>query len=140
MDRRRVLILAAAACVAASCGQSLPVAREGTPKAEQRDWVDVPYPPPAAEVDVIPPVVEPGAVWVDGEWSPQGKRWVWVPGGWVLPPEKDAYFARWTIGIRPEDGAIRFSPGSWHAPDGARLPKPRVILGAQSGVTSSARP
>jgi hypothetical protein len=133
MDELRLLIGAAALCAATACGSSLPTARAGTPPPQNREYVDVAYPPPAAQIEVIAPSPESGAVWVDGEWSWKGKRWVWEPGGWVLVPQKDAYFARWTIAIRPEDGTMRFSPGSWHAPDGTRLPKPRVLLAAGSG-------
>lgn len=137
MDKRRLLVGVATLCVATACGASLPTARGGTPPPQNREYVDVAYPPPAAPVEVVPPSPEPGAAWVDGEWSWKGKRWVWEPGGWVLAPQKDAYFARWTIGIRPEDGTMRFSPGSWHAADGTRLPKPRVLLGAGSGLAGA---
>jgi hypothetical protein len=138
MDRLRVLIGAAALCAVTGCGTSLPTVREGTPKDQDREYLAVPYPPPAAEVEMIPPIPEQGAVWVDGEWSWKGRRWVWEPGGWVLAPQNDAYYAKWTISIRPEDGTMRFSPGSWHAPSGARLPKPRVLLAAQSGSAGAA--
>jgi len=117
-------------CEAVGCGASLPVARTGTPNDRERECVDVPYPPPAARVETVPPIPEHGAVWVDGQWSWNGKRWDWQPGGWVRVPQEEAYFARWTIAVRPDAPAMRFCAGSWHAPDGARLPKPRVLAGA----------
>ena len=132
MGPRSFLIAVAVGLAAAACGPSLPVARAGTPSERYREYLDVPYPPPAAQVELIPPIPERGAVWVDGEWGWQAKRWVWQPGGWVIAPDKNAFFARWTVVVRPEDGALRFSPGSWHAPDGTRLPKPRVLLAAGS--------
>jgi hypothetical protein len=140
MDRLRFLIQAAVFCAAAACGSSLPLARSGTPNEGEREYVQVPYPPPAAQVEVIPAAPDRRAVWVDGEWSWKGKRWVWEPGGFVIVPQKDAYFARWTIAVRPEDGTIRFSPGSWYAPDGTRLPKPRVLAAAGSGSPRGAPP
>ena len=135
MDRL-LLLTSLLLCQGAACASSLPVPRTGTPNDQNREYVDVPYPPPAARVEIVPPCPERGAVWVDGEWSWKGKRWAWEPGGWVLVPQKDAYFTPWTIAVRPEDGTMRFWPGSWHAPDGARLPKPRILLGA----TTSGQP
>jgi hypothetical protein len=138
MGRLGLLIGAAALCAVASCGSSLPTPRAGTPPAQNREYVDVAYPPPAAQVEVVPPSPEPGAVWVDGEWSWQGKRWAWEPGCWVLAPQKDAYYAGWTIAVRPEDGMMRYSPGSWHAANGTSLPKPRILLAAEPGSAAAA--
>jgi hypothetical protein len=140
MDRLRLLTAAAIVFATAACGSSLPLARTSAVKDQDRVYVDVPYPPPAAQVEVIPPAPDRAAVWVDGEWSWKGRRWAWEPGGWVLPPHKDAFFAPWAIAIRPEDGTMRFSPGSWHAADGTPLPKPRVLLSAETGAASVGRP
>lgn len=47
--------------------------------------VAVPYPPPAAHVDVVPeaPAAMKNAVWVDGQWLWLGRRWWWESGRWV---------------------------------------------------------
>jgi hypothetical protein len=71
-------------------------------------------------------------VWVDGEWQWEGKRWVWESGGWVVPPA-GAYLAPWVV-YRQENGKLLFAPGSWHADDGAPLPKPNVLVLAQSSL------
>ena len=47
--------------------------------------VEVPYPPPAARVDMLP-VAPHGMlhpVWVDGQWMWHAGRWVWHPGEWA---------------------------------------------------------
>jgi hypothetical protein len=94
--------------------------------------MEVPYPPPAARVEIIPRKPRDGAVWLDGEWQWEGKVWAWEPGGWVLPPT-GAYLAPW-VTYRQENGKLLFAPGSWHAEDGSPLPKPIVLAPAQSSL------
>jgi len=96
------------------------------------NYIEIPYPPPSSRVEIIPPKPQEGAVWIDGEWSWQGKSWVWEPGGWVAPPG-GGYFAAWEM-LRLDNGKLLFAPGSWHAPDGRVLPKPPVLLLAQSSL------
>ena len=53
-----------------------------------RAYAEVPYPPPAALVEVVPNAPgDDGAVWVDGHWLWRGRYYVWERGGWLLPPE-----------------------------------------------------
>ena len=47
----------------------------------------VPYPPPPARVESVPPRPSTKATWIDGEWTWRGKRWLWVRGRWVEPPK-----------------------------------------------------
>jgi hypothetical protein len=125
-----VILLAAGLLVGYACGSSIP-----TPTTRRHptgtNYVEIPYPPPPARVEIIPPKPQEGAVWVDGEWSWQGKSWVWEPGGWVLPP--DGFFAPWEV-LRLDNGKLLFVPGSWHGADGRALPKPPVLLLAQSSL------
>jgi hypothetical protein len=43
-----------------------------------------PPPPPPSEVVSVQPA--PGAVWIPGYWAFDGYRYVWVSGGWQMPP------------------------------------------------------
>ena len=120
-----------------SCGAQLPVPPTGPHPAGSTNYVEVPFPPPAARVEVVPPHPrEANAVWVDGEWSWQGKRWVWLPGGWVAPPA-GAYFAPWLV-YRLDSGRLLFAPGAWHATKGEKLPNPIVLEAARNGVQDEA--
>lgn len=71
----------------------------------------VTYPPPPARVEFVPARPAKGAVWIDGEWTWQGRRWAWRVGRWVIPPA-NARFAPWTM-VRSDDGTIYFAPGIW---------------------------
>ena len=134
MARHRGLIFMAACFVAAAaCGSRLPTPATGPHPAGSTQYLEVPFPPPAAQVEVVPPPPpDLGAVWVDGEWAWQGKRWVWQPGGWVVPPP-DAYFAPWLV-YRQSNGRLLFAPGAWHAASSERLPNPVVLEAARNGL------
>lgn len=99
-----------------ACGSSLPVpARTEHPESA---FVEVPYPPPAALVEVVPARPQGDAVWVDGAWVWRGRYYVWQRGGWVLPPKGSAY-AGWQAQLA-EDGRLLFAPGTWY--DAAQQP------------------
>jgi hypothetical protein len=138
--RRRLAALLAVAALTHACGGSIAAPRTGTPPAGARVYIEVPYPPPAAEVEVVPARPREGSVWVDGEWSWQGKRWVWQPGGWFLPPPS-GYFAPW-LTYRQANGRLLFTASSWHDDDGRPLPRPAVLAPAQGtpGDTASSTP
>ena len=127
----RLKILAVLALgVAYACGSSLPTPTIRQPPEAMLSFVEVPYPPPAAQVEIIPPRPQPGAVWVDGEWSWQGRRWTWETGGWVMPPA-GSYFAPWRT-KRLDNGKLLFSPGGWRAANDQPLAKPPVLVPAQN--------
>ena len=75
--------LALAAILLASCVPMVPIPPTGAHEGETA--VEVPYPPPAARVDMLdaPPAKMKHAVWVDGQWMWHGGRWVWHPGEWT---------------------------------------------------------
>jgi hypothetical protein len=126
-----------AVLLASACGSRLPAPKLGPHPVGSTSYIEVPYPPPAARVEVVPPrPKEPDAVWVDGEWSWQGKRWVWQPGGWVSPPA-GGYFAPWLV-YRLDNGRLLFAQGAWHAATGEKLPAPVILEAARNGLQEEA--
>jgi hypothetical protein len=103
------------------------------PHAEhpRRAFIEVPYPPPAALVEVVPGAPEDdGAVWVDGNWIWRGRYYVWQRGGWLLPSE-GARYAPWQS-LLAKDGRVVFAPGTWYGPDGEPLERPKVLVPART--------
>ena len=49
--------------------------------------------PPPLRYEVRPVMPGPGYAWVDGYWSWNGRRYVWVPGVWRRPPYAGAYWS-----------------------------------------------
>jgi hypothetical protein len=50
-------------------------------------------PPPAVVYEPPPPPPDPGFVWVEGYWIPQGHHYRWVGGHWERPPYAGAYWS-----------------------------------------------
>ena len=115
----------------AGCGGSLPSPREV--KQPDSAFADVPYPPPAAHVETVPPRPHASAVWIDGGWLWQGRRWVWQAGGWVDPPA-GATFAKWQSKVT-DDGRLVFAPGAWRASDGREVPAPPFLVPAHASTS-----
>lgn len=90
---------------------------------------EVPYPPPPARVERVPEPPGGAAVWIDGEWSWQGRRWAWKRGRWVVPPP-GAAFAPWTA-VRDASGTLYFAPGTWRDAKGAEVPEPEPAAHAK---------
>jgi len=125
--------LLACALLLAACGMRLSAPPTGPHPVQSTVYVDIPYPPPPARVEVIPtPPADRGAVWVDGEWAWQGKHWDWQAGGWVVPPA-GAYFAPWLV-YRLDDGRLLFAAGAWHLANGERIPNPVMLDVARNGL------
>jgi len=74
------LAATAAGCVGADLGVGLAV--------------DVPLPPPRAEVVLSRP--GPDYVWIDGYWDyvPAQRDWVWIEGRWDRPPSRHDRWVR----------------------------------------------
>jgi hypothetical protein len=141
--RRRSSVVRSAAVAAfvlvAACGMQLSTPPTGPHPAGTTHYVEVPYPPPPARVEIVPPKPpDADAVWVDGEWAWQGKRWVWQPGGWVARP-RAGYFAPWLV-YRLDNGRLLFAPGAWHAASGEKLPNPVVLEPARNGLEDDGAP
>lgn len=121
--RRFVLaVLAAEAAALIACGpKSLP-----TPEYTMQMTTalsEVPYDPPPARVEFIPARPNhPDAVWIDGEWSWQGRRWAWKHGRWVVPPA-NAKFAPWTT-VRNAAGTLFMASGTWRDHFGIEVNEP----------------
>ncbi len=110
----------------AACSSSLPVplaARQ--PRAEYRP---VPYPPPAAFSEVVPPQPRPDALWIDGRWAWRGGRFVWQRGGWVVSPD-GSRMAHWRIRYEP-DGTLQFAEETWYDAKLQPIATPKTLLPA----------
>lgn len=97
----------------------------------RRAFAEVPYPPPAALVEVVPERPDASdAVWLDGHWIWRGRYYVWQRGGWMIPPENTAY-ATWQS-VLTKDGRIVFAPGVWYGADRRPVQAPKTIAVAKS--------
>jgi hypothetical protein len=101
----------------AACSAKLPVPPLGPHTGDTP--VIVPYPPPAARVEIVPPGL-PEQVWIDGQWEWQARRWVWRAGVWEKPVPAATYAP--PVTVRLSDGTLAWFEGRWHAPD---VSKPR---------------
>ncbi len=81
--------------------------------------IEVPYPPPAARVESVPPPPNAADVWIDGQWDWDGRNWRWHEGRWMTPPD-GAYFTRWTT-QRRRDGRLFFARAAWRDASGRAL-------------------
>lgn len=90
------------------------------------DFIEVPYPPPAALVETVPPRPKGDFVWVDGYWNWARTQFVWQRGGWV-PAREAARLAPW-VSHYTNDGRILFAKDVWFDRDGRVLhdPEPAV--------------
>ena len=95
----------------------------------RRDYLPVPYPPPAAFAEVVPPKPDQGgALWIDGHWAWRSGQFVWERGGWVVPPE-GARFAHWRLRYS-QDGTLMFAEEAWYGADLKRIPNPKKSVDA----------
>lgn len=107
------------------CGSAVPSPSQIVHRAD--DFVEVPYPPPAALSETVADRPKQDAVWVDGEWIFQGRNYVWRRGGWMaLGPGMK--YAPWQL-VYARDGRLMLAPGTWYA-SGRRIPRPKPIAQA----------
>jgi hypothetical protein len=97
---------------------------------------EVPYPPPPARVETVPPRHADGEVWIDGQWDWEGEAWRWLSGAWVSPPP-NAYFTPWTTTLE-SNGRFLFVRATWRRRDGRPL-GPGLGFGAK-GCSSAPSP
>ena len=115
--------------LAAACGATLPQPRFTAPPEEA--FVSVPYPPPAALSELIPPQPKAaGVVFQDGAWVWRGNYYVWQRGGWVVPPS-GAQLAVATLRYLP-DGRANFAAPRWVDAKGQRVRPPRILVPAST--------
>src|ERR1700690_4247388 len=114
------LCVATLGLIVGACGSSLP----GPPLVfhPPNAYAEVPYPPPAAMVEVVPPSPSSALVWVDGYWMWQGQYYAWMRGGWVFVPTGGSY-ANWQS-FYTSDGRLMFAPSAWYSADGKRIRPP----------------
>lgn len=117
-------VVVAAATASVACGsRTLPTpSYVGQP---QQALVQVPYPPPPARVEYVPDQPDGDAVWIDGEWVWQGRRYAWKPGRWVKPPA-NASFAPWAA-VRDTMGSLYVAEGSWRDGRGNEVAAPAPL-------------
>lgn len=119
-------------CVLAStvlaCGGSLPAPERAIHRHDA--FIEVPYPPPAALVEVVPEPRPAGAVWVDGNWVWRGRYYVWQRGGWMKEIAGLAY-ADWQVRLA-NDGRLLFAKGTWYDPQREPAPAPPVARPAHT--------
>ena len=124
-DRSLVLWLALCTTLE-SCASSVPgpplVAHPGSA------FVEVPYPPPAALIEVVPPSPSSSLVWLDGSWTWQGQYYTWVRGGWVFASAGES-FAPWQLSYG-RDGLLMYAPGAWYVAGGVRIRPPEIRIPA----------
>ena len=72
----------------------------------------VPYPPPPAQVEVIPLRRREECLWRDGYWGWKGAGWRWTDGAWVIPPEACSYARPETRWVKENSSAklLYFAP------------------------------
>lgn len=117
MSPARLLCAAIPLALLPACSESLPFPPTGPIPPDA--LVEVPYPPPAARVETVPPHAEDGEVWVDGQWDWAGTEWRWAGGAWTRPPA-GAYFTPWQT-VRRSDGRLFFARATWRAKGGRPL-------------------
>ena len=94
----------------ASCQPSLPTPPTGDHSGDEP--MAVPYPPPPARVEMVPPQPHEGALWQDGHWQWNGDTYTWSDGRWLDSPAGATYAPPMTT--RRADGQLLYYPGSWH--------------------------
>jgi hypothetical protein len=118
----------ACALLSSACSLSLPMpANARQPRSE---YLPVPYPPPAAFAETVPPAPSKRALWVDGHWAWRGGTFVWQRGGWV-EPQTGAYFAHWRVRYAP-DGTLLFAEEAWYDAQLKPIPAPKTLVSAFS--------
>lgn len=121
----RVFFAWATALLVGGCGGSLPRPLQSAPPEDA--FVEVPYPPPPALSELIPPKPRvAGAVFLDGSWAWRGSYYVWQRGGWVVPPA-GARETLWSVRYAP-DGRAFFAENGWVNERGERVRPPRILV------------
>lgn len=99
------------------------------------DAVPVPFPPPPAKLEEVPPQPNASCVWSDGYWE-FTDRWEWLPGEWVIP---QAHCRLAPVELRRVGGQLLHARPRWY-PDNVTLlgpasacPRPPACATASSG-------
>lgn len=84
------------------------------------DAVVVPFPPPPAKVEEVPPQPRADCAWTDGYWE-FTDRWEWQPGEWVVPR---AHCRLAPAELRRQGGELWHARPRWY-PDNVTLLGPQ---------------
>jgi len=127
--------------LATACGASLPRVPTGPHRVETGKAVVVGYPAPPARVECVPSQPREECAWLDGTWIWGGRRWQWVPGGWVVPPAGCYYapaYSQWVSGEAEDPGSrdqLFFFEARWYSDaGGGRCPVPEPCKGLEFGL------
>jgi hypothetical protein len=96
--------------------------------AREAKSLRVPYPPPPAEVEVLPLRRRDECLWRDGYWRWDGASWAWESGAWIVPPEDCEYVRPATL-WKKDNGNLRlvFHPPEWRPTEpGLKCAEPRA--------------
>jgi len=106
---RVVALVLGATLLAMACAPRIPVPPTGPHQDDTP--VLVPYPPPPARVEAVPPQPAPDAVWIDGHWQWTAGGYAWQGGRWDQP-RPGAHYAPATM-VRRRNGELFYYVGSW---------------------------
>ncbi|MBI4705883.1 MAG: YXWGXW repeat-containing protein [Deltaproteobacteria bacterium] len=112
----RAVGLLAALCAAGPLGCRPRLAVPPTGPHVSDTPAPVPYPPPAAQVELVGSQPGQGQVWVDGHFVYDGGSWRWQPGRWE-PGRRGWHYAPATT-VRRADGVLVYYPGCWQRTSG----------------------
>lgn len=128
LTNRSSCLLIACALLSGACSSALPMPDNA--RQPRSEYLPVPYPPPAAFVETVPPSPNKQALWVDGHWAWRGGTFVWQRGGWVVVP-KGTHFARWRVRYA-QDGTLLFAEEAWYDNLLKPIPAPKIAVSAFS--------
>jgi hypothetical protein len=97
------------------------------------DAVKVPYPPPPAKVEELPPRPGRQCVWVDGYWE-FTDRWEWQAGEWVVAPPRCRLAP---VELRRTGGQLWHARPRWY-PDNVTLLGPQSACPRPPACSSTA--
>jgi hypothetical protein len=114
---RPVLALFLAALLVA-CGGSTQLVATGPHPPHIQDFVEVPYPPPPAQVEEIQAAhSDLSCAYVSGHYEFETRRWLFRPGRWVRIPA-DCYYAPPLIAwSKSGDNRLYYTPPRWYRDD-----------------------
>jgi hypothetical protein len=106
-----LILLAGIVLLMAACAPRVPVPPTGPHRQDTPELV--PYPPPPARVELIPPAPAPEALWIDGHWIWTAGGYAWHAGRWE-PARVGAHYAPATT-VRRSNGELLYYVGSWQS-------------------------
>ena len=78
------------------------------------------------------------AVWIDGEWQWQGRRWAWAY--WTMGTGRPrTNFAPWMM-VRSADGAVYYAAGTWRDARHEEVAEPAALATGRPTISDVADP